>query len=72
MEQKILEVSPRWVKSTIEAEYEKGWLVVAITLTEIDHYMIVFQRQKSEKEVKQPDHAAHQRAGYIARPENIH
>ena len=69
MEQKVLEVSPHWVKSTIEAEYEKGWLVAAITLTDVDRYMIVLQRQKPEKEVKQPDHSVHQRAGYVARPE---
>ena len=69
MVQKILEVSPHWVKSTIEEEYEKGWLVVAITLTEDRRYMIVLQRPTPEKEVKQPDHSAHQRGGYIARPE---
>ena len=69
MEQKVLEVSPRWVKTVIEEEYEKGWLVVAITLTENQRYIIVLQCQKPEKEVKQPDHSAHQRTGYVARPE---
>lgn len=69
MEQKIIEVSTHWVKSTIEHEYEMGWFVAAITLTEKDRYMVIFQRQKSEKEVKQPDHSAHQRTGYVAKPE---
>lgn len=79
MEQKIIEVSTYWVKSAIEHEYEMGWFVAAITLTEKDRYMVVFQRQKRKEktkgEAKQPsqstqnNYSARQRTGYVARPE---
>lgn len=66
MEQKVIEVSQYWLRSTIDREYEKGWLVIAITIMEDQKkYLIVLQRPAMTNDAKVISHQT-KRAMYTA------